>query len=415
MRGHSPDTDSMTSTTHAAPPRLAADIRAVIFLLSLAGFFSGVALRICDALIPRLAGDFGISAGTAGQVMLTYSIAYGLSQLGSGPLGDRWGKVQMVCASVFGCALAAFLCALVGSFGGLLAIRAGWGIAAAGLVPLSIAWVGDTVAYEQRQATLAKMLMGMLVGMTAGQAGGGFFADSSLGWRGAFTTVGLGFLVVGVLLAARLKSVPAAAPQQARARLGMFRQIAAVLAVPWARVVLAGAFVEGVFLLGPLAFLPAYLHGRFGVSLSRAGMLVSLYAAGGFVYAVLAPQLVRRLGEARMVAMGGAFMGLGFLALYLTPLAVLAAPICLAIGFGTYLYHNTLQTNATQMVPAWRGTAMSCFAFCLFSGQAIGVSLGGFAFDHGGPLPLLLGPAMALPAVAWAFSRAASARARQKA
>jgi predicted MFS family arabinose efflux permease len=395
----------MTSTTVAAPTRLSADVRAVIFLLSLAGFFSGVALRICDALIPRLASDFGISAGTAGQVMLTYSIAYGLSQLASGPLGDRWGKVQMVCASVFGCALAAFLCALVNSFAGLLAIRAGWGIAAAGLVPLSIAWVGDTVAYEQRQATLAKMLMGMLVGMTAGQAGGGLFADSALGWRGAFTSVGAGFLIVGVLLAARLRSIPSAAPLQTRIRLGVLKQIAAVVAVPWARVVLAGAFVEGVFLLGPLAYLPAFLHGRFGVSLSRAGMLVSLYAAGGFIYALLAPKLVRRLGEARMVGLGGAFMGAGFLGLYLTPLAALAAPICLAIGFGTYLYHNTLQTNATQMVPAWRGTAMSCFASCLFSGQAIGVSLGGFAFDHGGPLPLLLGPAIALPAVAWAFAR----------
>jgi predicted MFS family arabinose efflux permease len=249
------------------------------------------------------------------------------------------------------------------------------------------------------------MLMGMLVGMTAGQAGGGLFADSALGWRGAFTSVGAGFLIVGVLLAARLRSIPSAAPLQTRIRLGVLKQIAAVVAVPWARVVLAGAFVEGVFLLGPLAYLPAFLHGRFGVSLSRAGMLVSLYAAGGFIYALLAPKLVRRLGEARMVGLGGAFMGAGFLGLYLTPLAALAAPICLAIGFGTYLYHNTLQTNATQMVPAWRGTAMSCFASCLFSGQAIGVSLGGFAFDHGGPLPLLLGPAIALPAVAWAFAR----------
>ena len=34
-----------------------------------------------------------------------------------------------------------------------------------------------------------------------------------------------------------------------------------------------------------------------------------------------------------------------------------SAPIALALGFGTYLFHNTLQVNATQMAPATRGTA----------------------------------------------------------
>ncbi len=375
-----------------------------IFLLSLAGFFSGVALRICDGLIPRVAADFGITPGTAGGMVLTFSIAYGLSQLMFGPLGDRWGKVRMVCVSLFGCSLGAFLCAAAASFQWLLAVRAVWGIAAAGMVPLSIAWVGDTVPYERRQATLAKMLMGMLVGMSAGQVAGGLFADSPLGWRGAFATVGTGFLVVGVLLLARLRTIPAAPPAPAHARLGMAKQFGSVLAVPWARVVLAGSLIEGIFLLGPLAFLPAFLHQRFGVSLSHASLLVSLYAAGGLLYAVLASQLVRRLGEWRMAGIGGVVMGLGFLALYLSPAAVLAAPVTLAIGFGTYLYHNTLQTNATQMVPSARGSAMSAFAFCLFFGQAIGVSLAGFAFDHGGPAPLLLGPAVALPLVGWGFA-----------
>jgi len=401
--------------TVAAAPAPSGAVRSAILLLSLAGFFSGAALRICDGLIPRIASDFSVSAGTAGQVMLTYSIAYGLSQLTFGPLGDRWGKARMVCVSLFACSVAAFLCALAASFAGLLAIRAAWGIGAAGVVPLSMAWVGDAVPYEQRQATLAKMLMGMLTGMTAGQAAGGLFADSPLGWRGAFATVGAGFCIVGLLLFVRLRHIPAAPAPAAHARIGTLKQIGAVLAVPWARTVLAGSFVEGVFLLGPLTFLPAFLHQRFGVSLARAGMLVALYAAGGFLYAVLAPRLVRRIGEGRMAGIGGVVMGTGFLSLYLAPEAVLAAPLCLAIGFGTYLYHNTLQTHATQMVPAWRGTAMSCFAFCLFIGQAFGVSLAGFAFDHAGAAPLLLGPALVLPVMGLAFARALALRATPRA
>ncbi|MBC7467880.1 MAG: MFS transporter, partial [Ramlibacter sp.] len=56
-------------------------------LLASAGFFSGAALRICDSLLPRLAGDFTVTAGAAGRVIIGFSVAYGLMQLVFGPLG----------------------------------------------------------------------------------------------------------------------------------------------------------------------------------------------------------------------------------------------------------------------------------------------------------------------------------------
>ena len=99
-------------------------------------------------------------------------------------------------------------------------------------------------------------------------------------------------------------------------------------------------------------------------------------------------------------------MGAGFLALWLSTWWAAAGPIALLMGFGTYLYHNTLQTHATQMAPETRGTAMACFAFCFFTGQSIGVSLAGYAFDHLGRGPLLLSPAVVLPLAGWTFARA---------
>ncbi|HSV45329.1 MAG TPA: MFS transporter, partial [Ramlibacter sp.] len=126
-----------------------------IALLACAAFFSGAALRVCDALIPRLAQDFGRTPGTAGQVIISFSIAYGLMQLLFGPLGDRYGKLRMVSLAVSGCALAALACALAPGFEGLVGLRVLWGMAAAGVIPLAMAWIGDTVPYEQRQATLA--------------------------------------------------------------------------------------------------------------------------------------------------------------------------------------------------------------------------------------------------------------------
>jgi predicted MFS family arabinose efflux permease len=210
----------------------------------------------------------------------------------------------------------------------------------------------------------------------------------------------------------RLRSIPSAPPVRGGGPFAFATQLGAVLAIPWARVVILAVFAEGVFLMGPLAFLPSYLHQRFGLALSTAAGLIALYALGGLLYALVAQHVVRRLGERRMVLSGGVVMGLGFLALYATPVAWLAAPIALVVGFGTYLLHNTLQTNATQMAPATRGTAMALFAFCFFNGQAIGVSLAGYAYDHGGPLPLLLVPALVLPMLGWAFGRGLARRAQ---
>jgi predicted MFS family arabinose efflux permease len=266
------------------------------------------------------------------------------------------------------------------------------------------------VPYELRQATLAKLLTGTLSGMMAGQLAGGLFGDSALGWRGAFFTLSAGYLTVAVLLLILLRSTPVPSVAQAPARLDFVAQLRSVLRVPWARVVLIAVMAEGIFLLGPMAYLPSYLHQRYGLSLSAASALIALYAVGGLVYAVTARRLVRRLGERRMVFVGGLLMGVGYLAWWLSPLWALAGPIALLVGFGTYLYHNTLQTHATQMVPSVRGTAVALFAFCLFVGQAIGVTLAGYAFDHLGHAPLLLAPALALPLAGWGFAWALGRR-----
>ena len=387
----------------------AAGVRLAVTLLSLAAFFSGAAMRICDGLIPRLAHDFGVSTGVAGRVVLTFSLAYGLSQLAYGPLGDRFGKARLVSLALFGSAAGALACAFAPGFQSLVGLRVLWGIAAAGVIPLSMAWIGDTVPYEQRQATLAQLLFGTLSGMMGGQLAGGLFADSRYGWRGAFLLLCAGFAIVAVLLLLRLRHIHAQAPARAGS-IAFVAQLRTVLREPWARRVLAAAFAEGVFLLGPMAFLPSYLHQRYGLSLSAASALIALYAVGGLVYAALARRIVRRLGERRMVLAGGIVMGSAFLALYATPVAWLAGPVALLLGFGTYLYHNTLQVNATQMVPAVRGSSVALFAFCLFSGQAIGVSWAGQAFDHFGPAPLLLLPAAGLLLAGWGFARALKQR-----
>ena len=141
---------------------------AAIAALSLAAFGSGVSLRVNDALLPRLAGEFGVSIGTAGRGVSFFAIAYGASQLLFGPLGDRYGKYRVVAWASMACAVATLLCALASDFTLLRWARVAAGATAAAIIPLSMAWIGDVIDYEQRQPVLARFLMGQIVGLAGG-------------------------------------------------------------------------------------------------------------------------------------------------------------------------------------------------------------------------------------------------------
>lgn len=375
-----------------------------IALLAIAGSFSGAALRICDGLLPRIARDFGVTPSVAGHVVISFSIGYGLSQLLFGPLSDRFGKLRMMAIALYGCAIGSVVSASMQDLAGLVALRGLWGMAAAGIVPLAMAWIGDNVSYADRQPALARFLLGTLSGMTAGQFAGGLFAESDWGWRGAFTLLGAGFALIATVLAIRAREYPAPPRNDASIHRGFAFQLRSVLVIPWARVVLLAVLFEGIFLLGPLSYLPSMLHARDGLSLGMASGLLALYAVGGLIYAASARHIVTRLGERLMVSIGSILMGTCFLAWWLSPPWQLAAPIALALGFGTYLFHNTLQTHATQMAPLARGTAVSLFAFSLFSGQAIGVLFAGWIIDHHGYAPMLAAAAVVLPSTGTALA-----------
>jgi hypothetical protein len=72
---------------------------------------------------------------------------------------------------------------------------------------------------------------------------------------------------------------------------------------------------------------------------------------------------------------------------------------------------NTLQTNATQMAPERRGTAVAAFACSFFLGQSVGVGVAGLVVDRAGTGWVLAAGALGLLVVAAAFNRARARRA----
>ena len=83
---------------------------------------------------------------------------------------------------------------------------------------------------------------------------------------------------------------------------------------------------------------------------------------------------------------------------YFAPLAMLG------VGVGFYMLHNTLQTEATQMVPQARGTGVTLFASMYFLGQTLGVTLGAPVMDRYGGPPLFVIAAIVLAGLAFWFT-----------
>src|SRR5690554_2765950 len=238
----------------------------MILLLALAGFASMASMRITDAMLPALSQAFERPVADVAQNITVFAIAYGLMQLCYGPLGDRYGTLRVIGLATLACALGALGSALAGSLSSLLLFRTLTGATAAAIIPLSMAWVGNNVGYAARQATLAHMLSGEVMG--------GLLADT-LGWQAAFLVLALLFLLAGGLLTGAVLRKPSLAPPgEASGGIAFLARLAGVLAIPRARQILALVFLEGIAAFGALAFAASHLHERLRVSLTGAGLQI---------------------------------------------------------------------------------------------------------------------------------------------
>jgi predicted MFS family arabinose efflux permease len=344
-----------------------------LLALAAAAFVSGANLRLFDALLPTVAEDFAVPPTTASIVVTAFALAYGLFQIVHGPLGDRVGKLRVIGSATLIASAASLGCAFAPTLSALAVLRFATGIGAAAIVPLSLAWIGDNTAYEKRQATLGRFLSFILMGQILGPALGGALAEF-VGWRRVFDVMAAVFLAVSAVLFTVDRRTRVPASSIAKAHGNIWRNYVAVLGDPWVRIVVLTVFLEGSLFYGAFAYTGAYLKERFALSYLLIGGMLAGFGLGGVIYSLLVKWLLARLGEKGFVRLGGALMFICMAALPLLPWWQAVVPVFVVAGFGFYMFHNTLQTRATEMAPLTRGTAIAVFAFCLFMGQAGGVA-----------------------------------------
>jgi len=375
-------------------------IRTPLLLLAAGGFVSGASIRLAEPLLPKVASEMHTGIAEASVIITGFTLAYGLFQLVHGPLGDRIGKLRAVSGALCLAALASAACASAQTLPALAFYRFLTGMTAGAVIPLSFAFVGDNVPFAERQPVLGRFISGTLLGAACGPLVGGVFSDY-LGWRASFLAPAAAFAIIGLALVplARREAIPEKASHGALAR------YAGLLRSRRARVICIAVAIEGCLFYGAFGYLGAFLRLEFALSYTLIGLLLAGFGIGGLVYSASVGALVARLGPRRMVVLGGWLLLGAFAALALSPWWAAALGLVPLLGFGFYLLHNTLQTQATEMVPAARGSAISAFAFCLFGGQALGVAGDGLLVEALGFRPVLAVTGVGIALLAFWFAR----------
>jgi len=331
-----------------------------------------------------------------------YFFFYAAMQPVYGLLSDRLGRVRVMGAALVGMAVANAAAAAAPDLGVLIAAKAIAAGFAASLLPTSLVYVGDRVAFATRQSVIANLLAAGALGTTLATVSAGLLA-SLASWRLAFAIPA----VLALLLAMAMGAVPESLSHERRA--GPMTQIRRVLSRRWALVVVGLALVEGTTMVGFITFLAPALQAD-GESAALAGLVVAAYGVAVFAGMQLLKWVIRVTGApaAALIAGGGALLLVAYLAAAADqgPLSILFASV--SIGLGFCFLHSTLQTWATEVAPEARGTATSLFVTAVFIGAAIGTAaVSGLADERRYGLLFLVAAAVTVPvAIIGALARA---------
>ncbi len=365
----------------------------VFLVFAACAFASGFALRVVDPIVLPVAGHFSVSLAAAALLNTAYALPYALAQPLLGPLGDRFGKMRCIQVCVAALALMLAAGAVAPSFATLLATRIGAGIFAGGLIPLVIAGLGDTYDMSERQVMIGRMLFAIISGQMLGSVVSGF-ANDALGWRSSLLVAA----AIGTIASAVAWLGISRSRDGVRTESGSFASLyGRVLANPKSLWLIGGVAVEGAFFYGLFPYMGELLlasgAGSSASIAAESGMVLGAFGIGGLLYALSVRLLLRRLGVRRLCLIGSAAAAGGYVALAFAPSWPTAALAMFLAGFSFYMLHNSLQTEATELAPSARGSAVALFACGFFLGQGLGPLVFG-ALLHG------LGPRPALVAVA---------------
>lgn len=249
--------------------------------------------RICmsQAVVP-IQRELGLSNTEISYVMMAFTLAYGLFEIPTGRMGDRFGSRSVLTRIVIWWSVFTALTGACSGFFSLLIVRFLFGVGEAGAFPNAIRVIARWYPLRERGRVQGVMLASAQFGAVLAPLGAAWLIES-VGWRWSFSVFGLLGIVWAIGFWRWFWDDPAEHPRVNAAELKIIHdeQPPAGLEpgpVPWREVfanrgVLAlclimvfGAFYTYFF----YSWFPKYLSSARGVGNVEAGALASVVLAG---------------------------------------------------------------------------------------------------------------------------------------
>jgi MFS transporter, DHA1 family, tetracycline resistance protein len=380
----------------------------VIFLtvfLDLLGF--GIVIPLAPLYVKQFAADPALVGRLVGLLGTFYSLMQFLFAPVWGRLSDRVGRRPILLMSISGSCLSYVLFAIavgIGSLPLLFGSRLIAGVMAANLSTAQ-AYIADVTTPENRAKGMGLVGAAFGLGFVFGPALGAWLSQPGFSpVMVPAVAAGLCFLNV-VLAAIRL---PESLPPEARAAVPERRRGVQAMAVALADARVA-RLVQILFLV-TFAFtmmewtLALFVSARFHFGREQAGLLfAALGLLVAFVQGGLVGRLVKRVGEAHLVAAGTLAMALALLLLPATHSVGSLMAVMSLLAFGNGINNPSLSSLISRAVGTTeQGTILGAAQGFSSLARAVGPFCAGWLFDVGMASPYLA--AALIMAVAFVLS-----------
>ncbi|MGA5000968.1 MFS transporter [Streptomyces arboris] len=355
--------------------------RKMSFALFAAGVAAFALLYSTQALLPAISASYGVSAGQASWTVSAATGALALCVLPLSALSERFGRRQMMTASLTVAVLVGMLVPFAPSIGWLIALRAIQGAALAGLPASAMAYLAEEVRPKALIAAIGLFVAGNSIGGMSGRILTGWVAQA-WGWRAALAAVGLLAVACAVAFHFLIPKARNFTPGSLNPK-RLARTVATHLGNPLlVRLYAIGALFMTVF--GAVYTVIGYrlVEEPFSLPQGIVGSIFLVYLVGT-VSSAAAGRLVARLGRrgALYLAVSTTTAGL-LLSLSESLAAVLLGLVLITAGF--FAGHAVASSSVSRRATTGRAQASALYQSAYYLGSSVGGTLGAVAFHAGG-------------------------------
>ncbi|WP_067646499.1 MFS transporter [Nocardia harenae] len=166
--------------------------------MALAMTVIGLDMTVLTVALPNLALDLGAGSAALQWFSTAYTLALAAVMLPAGAFGDRYGRRRLLLGALLVFGLASVACAYAASPGQLIAARTVLGVAAAAMIPMTMATVTVLFADPAERARAMNIwVTATAIGLPLGPILGGWLLNTF--WWGSVFLINVPVVLVGVV------------------------------------------------------------------------------------------------------------------------------------------------------------------------------------------------------------------------